>query len=246
MEEMTVVSFFVNREGIAWEKGFKYEIWESRFCSGEYVLNYIQVGLPFWREKETMWAGGEQKRYLQSLPVPSQGRRVCYICDRETTILYGLKPDNLSLEWGLFLLRYYRAESDGVVLFEDRELPAQDLALRFAPHSLYVGVVTKERWRWEEVEDYILGEYGYQMEISDTFTRLHPKGERLLLWTGNDIRGLTPLTIPQGSIWLDTTVGAEENKMKTINRKKKINRVNIMKFLHDFVGKSCIAREKEV
>lgn len=243
MEEMTVVSFFVNREGVAWDKEWRYEKWERLFCKGEYALRYIQVGLPFWKEKDTMWQGGEQAKYLQALPVPEQGRRVCYMRDRETSILYGLIPDNLSVEWGLFLLRYYQATFDAVVIFEDRENQAQELARRFAPGCLYVGVVTNERWRWEETEEYILEEYGYQIEIACSFASLHPKGKRLMIWSGSEIRGLTPLTIPEESIWLDTTVGARESMFRRM-RNKKINRLNIEGFLQDFLHKSCIYLEK--
>ena len=246
MEEMTVVSFFVNREGVAREKNWRYEIWENMFRSQEFEMRYIQVWLPFWREKDTMWTSETQKEYLMSMPIPPQGRKVCYICDKETSILFGLKPEPFSLEWGLFLLEYYKVDFDSLVVFEDRELDAQELVLRFAPRIPYVGVVTKERWRWEEVEEYIASEYGYQIEVGSTFTKLHPQGEKLLIWSGDEIRGLSPLTIPSGCVWLDESSGMGQSHFAMSNYKKKINRLNLEKFLHDFAKRSCIVREEQV
>ena len=70
MEEMTVVSFCVSRTAVAWEDGWKYEIWENAVMCGEEVIRHIKVELPFWKEKDTMWQQEEQKKYLQVLPVP--------------------------------------------------------------------------------------------------------------------------------------------------------------------------------
>lgn len=240
MEEMTVVSFFIDREGVAWDRGWRYEIWENLFQSRDFVLRTIQVGLPFWKEQDTMWSRERQKEYLLSMPLPSQGRKVCYMYDKEATILYGRKAEPLSLEWGVFLLKYYNLDFDGLVVFEDREIDAQELTLRFAPKIPYVGVVTKDRWRWEETEEFIACEYGYQIEVANTFTRLHPKGKRLLIWSGEEIRGLTPLTIPERCMWIDVGTEGYHKMFHEVSRKKKINRVNLEKFLRDFSGKCCI------
>ncbi len=240
MEEMTVVSFFVDRDGVAWDGKWRYEVEHTLFSSETHCLRYIAVGLPFWERVDTMWKIQGQKEYLQKMPVPVEGRRVCYVCDREVSVLYGLRPGCFSLEWGMFLLDFYRLSFDGLVVFEDREMDAQDLVLRFAPCLPYVGVVTPHQWRWEEVAEYIHEEYGYQVELASTFTKLHPKAKRLLLWTGEDMRGLSPLTIPQGSIWLNSRCDRAFGQFACDGRKRKIKVLNITDFLHDFCGKSCI------
>lgn len=246
MEDMTVVSFFVDRSGVAWDGKWIFRA-EQTFFEGENGrLRYIAVGLPFWDKADTMWKLERQKEYLRHLPVPAQGRRVCYVYDRETEILYGLKPGVLSLEWGLFLLDFYRPVFDGLVVFEDRELDVQDLVLRFAPCLSYVGVVTNHQWRFEDVAEYINEEYGYHVEVAPTFTRLHPKGKRILLWTGEEMRGLSPLTIPQESIWLDACCNRTIWQILGVERKRRIINLNMEKFLRDFVGKSCIVREKKL
>ncbi|MBQ7358901.1 MAG: hypothetical protein IJW63_02260 [Lachnospiraceae bacterium] len=240
MEEMTVVSFFVDRSGIAWDGKWICQVEQTLFEGEKGRLRYITVGLPFWDKTDTMWKAERQKEYLQHLPVPLQGRKVCYVCDRETEILYGLKPGVLSLEWGLFLLDFYRPTFDSLVVFEDREMDAQDLVLRFAPCLPYVGAVTAHPWRWEEVAEYIQEEYGYQIEVACTFTKLHPMGKRVLLWSGEQMRGLSPLTIPRDSIWLDTRCDRTFRQMLDKRQKSKIKTLNIHDFLHEFSGKSCI------
>lgn len=230
MEVMTVVSFCVKRSGVAWDRGWVYEVREEKIICGEYEVKHIRVDLPFWKKKDTLWQQEEQKSYLQMLPLPPQGGRVCYICDRETTLLYGFEPDTLSTEWGLYLLRYYKIDFDGLVVFEDREECASELALRFAPSTSYIGVVSARRWRLEETEDYILEEYGYQMEVADTFTKLHPKEGRLLIWTGDEMKGLTPLTLPQNSVWLDTSRRDAKARYARFTNKQICNVFNIEKF----------------
>lgn len=230
MEEMTVVSFCLNRSGVAWDKGWIYVIEEEKLTCGEYSIRHIRVELPFWKDKSTMWQQKEQKIYLQNLPIPSQGRRVCYVCDKEVSLLYGLEPDNLSLEWGLFMLQYYGIKFDGIVIFEDRESCVADLVLRFAPKMSYVGVVSGRRWRLEETENYVLEEYGYQIEVADTFTKLHPKEGRLLIWTGDEMKGLTPLTLPQNSVWLDASRRDAKARYARFTNKQICNVFNIEKF----------------
>ena len=242
MEEMTVVSFYVNRLGVAWDEGWLFELREDQLeCEG-YSLKLIHVGLPFWKKEDTMWQKGEQKVYLQMLPIPSQGRTVCYVCDREAMLLYEFTPDNLSVEWGLFLLRYYRVDFDGVVIFEDREGNASELVLEFAPRISYVGVVSRHRWRLEPIEEYVLEEYGYQIEVADTFSKLHPRGERLLLWTGDEMHGLTPLTVPKNSMWFDASREIPRDRFARFYNKQEYNHLNIEKFLRDFGYKSCIVK----
>ena len=156
--------------------------------------------------------------------------------------MYELEPDNLSLEWGLFLLKYYHVNFDSVVVFEDREGCASELVLRFAPKITYVGVVTGQRWRLEKIEDYVFKEYGYQIEVAETFSKLHPMGKKILLWSGDVIRGLTPLTLPVNSVWMDASRKMRQDKIARFNNKQHYCHLNIEKFLHDFLYKSCIVK----
>ncbi|MBQ9122795.1 MAG: hypothetical protein IJY10_04795 [Lachnospiraceae bacterium] len=246
MEEMTVVSFFVDREGVAWKKGWKYQIWENAFTGQGYSLRYMQVGLPFWERKDTLWTAKGQEEYYAALPVPLEGRSVCYVYDSEAKILFGKRQQNLSAEWGLFLLEYYGISFEGMILFEDRQMDAQDLALQFAPFTPYVGVVTPKEWHWEEVSEYIQEEYGYEVEVASTFTRLHPGKGTILLWSGEERRGLSPLNIPRESVWLDTCCDRTNRDFLQAIRKKKINYLNLWRFLREFGGTSCNVSGKRV
>ena len=50
MEEMTVVSFCVKRSGVAWDRGWVYDVREEKIVCGEYEVKHIRVDLPFWKE----------------------------------------------------------------------------------------------------------------------------------------------------------------------------------------------------
>lgn len=246
MEEMTVVSFFVDREAIAWKEGWEFSVQEMVYQNEDHGVKYIRVGLPFWEREDTLWTAMGQKEYLGRLPIPQEGRRVCHMCDSESEILFGKRPENLSIEWGFFLLDFYRPRFEGVVIFEDRHMDVQELALHFAPFMPYVGVVTANPWRLEEVSEYILEEYGYQIEMASTFARLHPRRGRLLLWAGREKRGLSPLSIPSNSIWLDVCCENSRNDYALAIRKKKVKYMNLFCFLQDFEWKSCKTIEKNV
>lgn len=217
MEDMTVVSFVMDREGCGRKKrrgSFMYRV-ENRKTSGRSgTVCLFTVYLPTYSYKRKSWKEKEKTEYIRGIEVPEEGRGVCYLYDEGARVFLGRREEPLSLEGLLFLIRWRQITFDAMVILQDRELDTEALLGEYVRDTRYMGVVAESGDALAGTADALWEEYGFLLDVAVEFKRLHvPAGRKMLVVAGESLYGLTPQQLPTGTAFVSTVVSREAKKL---------------------------------
>ncbi|MBE5868279.1 MAG: hypothetical protein E7293_04870 [Lachnospiraceae bacterium] len=214
METMTVVFFYVSSHASGRKKRkWCYDVRRENTIEENIVFSRIQVFLPLFEKGKKRWTGKALSTYLDGLDIPQESRNVYYVPDEEAACMLERGTEPLSLEWILFLLAYYHLDFDGLLILQDREMDAEEMIRHFAPVTKYLGVITKQPEKWQDVAEELSEEYGFLLDVVTEFGGHHYRGEKLLVVAGRENYQVSPDLIPEGSMWLSTDIGSENRKI---------------------------------
>ncbi|MBD5459662.1 MAG: hypothetical protein HDR26_01780 [Lachnospiraceae bacterium] len=195
-------------------------------------LHWIEVTLPARERKKREWTANNWAQYVDGLDIPPEGRNIYYLPDAEAGRMLGRTPEPLSGEWILFLMEYYKPVFDGLIVLQDREMEAEDLILRHARKTRYLGVATANAENWQDIVEDLSEEYGFMLDVAEKFKGLHFHGENLLIIAGNETYQAAPALLPKGSVWLSTDVAGEAGR-KICSRAENVRYLSLRGFLRE-------------
>lgn len=246
MEDMTVVFFYLDEKksgrkrlqkkrfgGWKWDSQWQYNIYSEKKQMGEGSLKIICVGLPLL-ETDKRWTGFSWRQYMESMPIPPEGRYVYYAPDKNAEKMLGRGREPINIDWVLMLIEYYSLTFDGLVLVQDREMEAEELIRHYAADIPYLGVVEDFMSDWEEIEDSLAMEYGLTLDVQQNFENLHMKGERVLVVLGMGAEPPRNMDIGTESIII-ATEGKRGSQIRQDFPGKNIRYVDMERFLRDTV-----------
>lgn len=215
MEEMTIVYFIVDKEGQGRQK---------RRGEWQYVSDYrevpvkagriklITVRLPAWCYRKRKWKEADWQAYLRGLTVPAEGRETAYLFAKEAAAALGRPEEPLSLEWQLFLIAQYQIAFTSLVILDDRELETEGLIEKYVQRTRYIGIVTPDEHLYRDMQETLLAEYGFLLDVSASFRGLRmPRKGKTLLVAGQQLYDVTPARLSAVS-WVSTDIAGEAGK----------------------------------
>lgn len=225
MQDMTVVFFTVDEEKcgcVRSEEGRRFRlrkkyVWEYHARSGtvvknEAALHWILVTLPARERKKREWTPQSLEEYLEGLEIPPESRNVCYLPDAAAGRMLGRAPEPLSGDWVFFLMAYYKPVFDGLIVLQDREMEAEEIILRHARKTRYLGVATENPENWQDMVEDLSEEYGFLLDVAQEFKGLHFHGDSLLVIAGSRTYQAAPALLPKNCVWLSTDVAGEAGR----------------------------------
>lgn len=239
MEEYAVILFSMegSRAGRrSRREPWSYEIARKEYPAGDDRLILIRVVLPGLGTRRKAWKPEEKTAYLSGICLPEEGRNVCYLYEKAADAFLGRSWEPLSMEWSLFLLRwflnsnlsarskclsvpaaggsvFYRKAAlpalDALLLVENRLLDPEEWVYLFAARTRYIAILTEKPKQWEPLQEKMYEEYGFCPEISRELDGLHlpDKDKSLLIVSGESGGKIKPVYIQHHGIWLCTAAG---------------------------------------
>lgn len=248
MEDMSVVFFTVDKEkcgSVRSDEGRRFRfrkkyVWEYHVRSGTVVknqaaLHWMRVTLPARERKKREWTMQSLAEYLEGLEIPPEGRNVCYLPDLAAGQILGRTPEPLSGEWIVFLMEYYKPVFDGLIVLQDREMEAEEIILRHARKTRYLGVATSNPESWEDIVEDLSEEYGFLLDVAEDFKGLHFHGNSLLVIAGSQTYQAAPSLLPKGCVWLSTDVAGEAGR-KVCSRAESVRYLSLRGFLREMAS----------
>ena len=243
MEEVTVVYFFMDMTagGRLRRRGpWQYEVKERSLQKKNCTVHVYSVKLPGLMQKRKPWREKEKQEYLKGLPVPGEGRETCYFYEDEAETFLGRKMEPPSEEWLHFLLHYYEIDFDALLILEERELETEVWVRQYAGGTRYIGILTADAGRYEELAEALWEEYGFLLEITGEAKSLHlPKKGTLLALGGTQLYGMVPSLLPAGTVWLNATAQTAAAR-RICAAAESVRYLDRRSFLKEILSKDCI------
>lgn len=249
MEEVTVVYFYMDmgasgrlRRRGPWQYGVEERNLQKRNC----IIHVYSVKLPGLLQKRKPWKEKEKQEYLRGLPAPGEGREICYFYEAEAEAFLGRRMEPPSEEWLLFLLRYYEVNFDALLILEDRELETEAWVRRYAGGTRYIGILTADAGRYEELTEALWEEYGFLLEVTGEAKGLHlPKKGTLLVLAGTELYGMTPSLLPPDTFWLNAAAQTAAGR-RICAAAEKVRYLDRRRFLKEILSKDCIFKKRKL
>lgn len=233
MEEWTVVSFFMDRDMCGKYRrrdAWRYHVEEREFDCEAGRVRLLNVSLPVYGRKKKPWKKEEKASYLQGLQVPEEGRMVCYLYGEGADLFLGRQREPLSFEWSLFLLQYFKTDFEALLLLEDRGLETADWVRQFARMTRYIGILSDNPEKFEDMAEELLTEYGFILDAGEDIRSLHPPKEKVMIVAEACLYGITPSILPKNFTWLSVSTTDTGGK-RICSRTKQGNYLDIYRFL---------------
>ena len=205
METYVAVTFTVEentgrkRSRSPWQYHVEWE--EKETGSGKDRLLLATVFLPDRPQKKKNWTKESLQSYLQSLPVPGESRYVYYYYAQAAAGLLGRQNDCLSTEWAFFLLTFYNISFEGLLLFEEPGVCTEDWFFSYAGNTRYLGILTRDTGRVEQLAEQLYEEYGAMLHIYAGVSHCRFREScRTLLVMGEETYGLMPVYVGENNV----------------------------------------------
>ena len=196
-------------------------------------IRHITVRLPPYSCRKKPWKEAELLSYLQGLAVPKEDGRVYYLYEKEAGRLLGRQPEELPVEWQLFMVEQCQPERNALVILQDREMDVARLVEKYVTGVRYIGIVTANCGEWEGLQEALAEEYGFMLDVVKDVRTLGLPPESKVLWVaGRELYGITPVRLTPDSIWLNIDLSNEEGK-KICARGRNVLYVDVEKICYN-------------